>query len=60
MGYVFISLITIAVGAVLRFAFTGNYEGSFDVPEVGLILLVIGGLGLVISIARLAIAAGRE
>jgi len=47
------SLILIAVGAILAFAV--SYEvASINIQTVGAILIVVGGLGLAISIATLA------
>jgi hypothetical protein len=43
------SLLLIAVGAILRFAVTDSISG-IDLATVGLILLIIGILGLIISL----------
>jgi len=43
------SLILIAVGAILRWAVTADAEG-IDLATVGIILLVIGGVGLFLSL----------
>jgi uncharacterized protein involved in exopolysaccharide biosynthesis len=43
------SLLLIAVGAILRYAITVNVSGV-DLPTVGLILMVVGALGLVLSV----------
>lgn len=43
------SLILIAVGAVLRFAITADVEGV-DLNTVGLILMVVGIIGAVLSL----------
>jgi beta-lactamase regulating signal transducer with metallopeptidase domain len=43
------SLILIAVGAILRFAVTDSVSG-IDLATVGLILLIIGIIGLLISL----------
>jgi hypothetical protein len=42
------SLVLIAAGAILRYAVTAHVSG-IDIQEVGLILLVIGIIGLVLS-----------
>ena len=42
-------LVLIAVGAILRWAVTADAEG-IDLGTVGLILLIIGGAGLLISL----------
>jgi hypothetical protein len=47
------SLILIAVGAILAFAV--NFElASVSIKTIGAILIVVGGIGLAISVATLA------
>jgi Flp pilus assembly protein protease CpaA len=48
------SLFTIAVGAILNFAVTAQVAG-INVSTVGLILMVAGGIGLVVSLWLIAI-----
>jgi hypothetical protein len=43
------SLFLIAVGAILRWAVADAWE-AVDLPLVGLILMVVGGIGLVVSL----------
>ncbi len=43
------SLLLIAVGAVLRFAVTVSTSG-FNVHTVGVILMIVGGVGLLLSL----------
>ncbi len=43
-----VSLILIAAGAVLAFAVHAS-SGTFNVHTIGIILLVVGAIGLVIS-----------
>jgi hypothetical protein len=43
------SLFLIAVGAILRYAVSDSLEG-IDIPTIGLILLIIGVIGLLISL----------
>jgi hypothetical protein len=43
------SLFLIAVGAILRYAVSDSVSGV-DVPTVGLILLIVGVIGLLISL----------
>jgi hypothetical protein len=43
------SLFLIAVGAILRFAVTATVAG-IDIQTVGVILMVVGGVGFVISL----------
>jgi hypothetical protein len=44
-----VSLILIAVGAILAFAVTAEASG-IDLDVVGLILMIVGGAGLIISL----------
>jgi hypothetical protein len=44
------SIFLIAVGAILRFAVTASVSG-IELQTVGLILMIVGILGLVISLA---------
>jgi hypothetical protein len=46
------SLILIAVGAILAFAVSYDVSG-LDIPTIGAILIIVGGIGLAISIATL-------
>jgi len=46
------SLFLIAVGAILAFAVTAEFEG-IDMQVVGYILLAIGGIGLVLGLVFL-------
>lgn len=48
MGAV-VSLILIAVGAILAFAVTKEASGV-DIDMVGVILMIVGGVGLVLSL----------
>lgn len=42
------ALFLIAVGAILRYAVSDSLEG-IDLPTIGLILMIVGVVGLVIS-----------
>jgi hypothetical protein len=44
-----VSIFLIAVGAILAFAVTAEVSG-LDISTVGWILMIVGGLGLVLSI----------
>ncbi len=44
------SLILIALGAILRYAVNESID-AVDLPTVGLILMIVGIIGLVISLA---------
>jgi hypothetical protein len=43
------ALFMIAVGAILRYAVSDSVEG-IDLPVIGLILMIIGVIGLLISL----------
>ena len=43
------ALFMIAVGAILRYAVSDSIEG-IDLPVIGLILMIIGVIGLLISL----------
>ena len=49
MGIVF-SMFMIAVGAIMRFAVSAQTEG-WNVHTTGMVLMVVGGMGAVLSIA---------
>lgn len=52
------SLVLIAVGAVLKYAVTERVSG-IELETVGLILMVLGIVGLVISLLYMALWADR-
>jgi hypothetical protein len=52
-----LSLLAIAVGAILKFAVTATVSG-IDVSSVGVILMVIGAVGLVIGLWLVATGRG--
>ncbi len=52
------SLFLIAVGAILRFAVSATTSG-FSIQTVGLILMIVGVIGLVISLFWMAVWADR-
>jgi hypothetical protein len=52
------SLFLIASGAILRYAVTWEPNGV-NIETVGLILMIVGIVGLVISLAWMATAASR-
>jgi hypothetical protein len=47
------SLFMIAVGAILRYAVSDSIEGV-DLPVIGLILMIVGVVGLLISLFLIA------
>jgi hypothetical protein len=52
------SLFMIAVGAILRYAVSDSIEGV-DLPVIGLILMIVGIVGLLISLFMYANATRR-
>ena len=52
------SLILIAIGAILRWAVSASTSGV-NIHTVGLILLIVGGIGFVISVLWMAFYADR-
>ncbi len=48
-----VSLLLIAVGAILKFAITVSISGV-DLATVGVILMVIGALGLILGLVLIA------
>jgi hypothetical protein len=53
------SIFLIAVGAILRYAITENVEGV-DLDVVGLILMIVGVIGLLLSFLWMTIWADRR
>jgi uncharacterized membrane protein len=53
------SLILIAIGAILRWAISASTSGV-NIHTIGLILLIIGGVGFVISVLWMAFYADRS
>jgi hypothetical protein len=54
-----VSLFLIAVGAVLRYAVTANVQGV-KLQTVGLILMIVGIIGLAVSLLWLTVWADRS
>lgn len=52
------SLLLIAIGAILRWAVSATTSGV-NLQTIGLILLIVGGIGLVISLVWMAFVAER-
>jgi uncharacterized protein DUF6458 len=52
------SLFLLAVGAILRYAVTESISG-IDLQTVGLILMIVGIIGLVLSIAWMIASTNR-
>jgi sulfite exporter TauE/SafE len=53
------SLFLIAAGAILRFAVTATVR-DFNIQTVGLILMIVGAVGLVISLLWLSVWSDRR
>ena len=53
------ALFTIAVGAILRYAVTAHVSG-LDLKAIGLILMIVGVVGAVLSAAWMFTASRRE
>jgi len=53
------SLILIAIGAILRWAISASTSGV-NIHTIGLILLIVGGIGFVISLLWMAFYADRS
>ena len=53
------SIALIAIGAILYFAVNASAEG-FSINTVGLILMIVGALGLVISLFMTRMATSRR
>jgi hypothetical protein len=53
------SLLLIAVGAVLRFAITVSTHG-FNIHTIGVILMIVGAVGLLISLLWLTVWRDRQ
>jgi hypothetical protein len=51
IGGAAISILMIAVGAILDFAVVESpYQHGFNINTVGVILMIVGGVGLVVSL----------
>lgn len=50
------SLFLIAIGAILKFAVATNKSHGFDIGLIGVILMIVGVIGLLISVAFMASA----
>jgi hypothetical protein len=57
--YIGTSIFLIALGAILRWAVTGSVSG-IDLQTAGLILLIVGVLGLIISIGMMTAWRDRD
>ena len=53
------AVLLIAIGAILRYAIEVNSD-VVDIPTVGLILMIAGGLGLALSLLHELIRSNRD
>ena len=53
------SILLIAVGAILKYAVTADVEG-FDVQTAGVVLMLVGILGLILSILYTFVWSNRD
>ena len=53
------SILLIAVGAILKYAVTADLEG-FDVQTAGVVLMLVGILGLILSILYTFVWSNRD
>jgi len=53
------SLVLIAIGAVLRFAISVSTHG-FNIQTIGVILMIVGAIGLLISLLWVAVWRDRR
>lgn len=58
-GSIGASIVLIAVGAVMTYAVTAELEG-FDINTAGVILMVVGAIGLVVSLLVTLVGADRS
>jgi len=54
------SIVMIAVGAILAYALTENEVGIVNIQVVGFILIVLGIIGLILSLLYTFVWAGRR
>jgi Domain of unknown function (DUF6458) len=57
--YIGTSIFLIAVGAILTFAVTATVAG-IDIHTAGVILMIVGGIGVLVSLFMEAIWADRQ
>ena len=57
--YIGTSIFLIALGAVLKFAVTATVAG-IDIQTAGLILIIVGAIGLIISLFLMVSASDRR
>ena len=53
------SLVLLAVGAILRYAVTASVSG-IDLPTVGLILMIVGAIGAILSVIWMFFSSRRS
>jgi hypothetical protein len=61
IGGLVTSLIVFAVGAILDFAVTASqYQHGFNIRTVGVILMIVGAVGAVLSLVAFAFGGSRR
>jgi hypothetical protein len=61
IGGLVVSLIVFAVGAILDFAVTVSpYQHGFNIRTVGLILMIVGAVGALLSLLSVVLAGTRR
>jgi hypothetical protein len=59
IGGLVVSLLVFAAGAILDFAVTASsFQHGFNIRTVGVILMVVGAVGAVLSLAAFAMGGG--
>ncbi len=59
VGGAVVSIIVFAVGAILDFALTASqYQHGFNVRSVGVILMIVGAIGFIVSLASWTLGSG--
>ena len=59
-GGLVVSIIAFAVGAILDWAVTEPYQHGFNINKVGVVLMIVGVVGAVISLMVMAAANTRR
>jgi F420-0:gamma-glutamyl ligase-like protein len=60
-GALVVSIIAIATGAILDFAVTASpYQHGFNINTIGVILMIVGAVGAVLSLVVMAFGTARR
>lgn len=61
LGGIVVSIMAFAVGAILDFAVTASpYQHGFNVRTVGVILMIVGAVGAVLSLLAMLFTGARR